>query len=200
MSETVTATDVAPVDSPQAEVSPSPAQMPQHIAAAPPAPVPAAPPAPSAPAPVAAPSAEPEEDDFEEDLEAELPRDVQQARKLRRENRNLRQRAQAADDYRQRFEAAQASLTRYEVAAAHGITNPESIALIGSGSREDMERNAAYIAQLHQASATVSAVVPPPSNRPVEGLRPGASPEPPAAPDDAYPAAWTPTHLRTNSN
>src|ERR1700751_3105485 len=37
---------------------------------------------------------------------------------------------------------------------------------------------------------------PPPTDRPVEGLRPGATPEPAKPPDDSYPSEWTPSYLR----
>jgi hypothetical protein len=67
--------------------------------------------------------------------------------------------------------------------------------LIGSGSREQMEANAARLGA-HTAPPTST---PPPSNRPVEGLRPGASPEPPAPEDDSYPASWRPPHLQQTS-
>ena len=207
MSDSSTVVDQA---APAAEV-PSPAQMPARVAAAPsevaltPVPAVSAPPPPSPPPPPApAPPAPPVDyDDDDDDFDDELPRNLNQARKLRKENRNLRMRAQENEQYRDQYEQAQAALNRYQAASKYGISDPQSIALLGSGSPEDMERNAAHIAALvsQQAAAAPVAsqpVTPPPSNRPVEGLRPGASPEPPPASDDAYPAGWTPNQLRTD--
>jgi hypothetical protein len=81
---------------------------------------------------------------------------------------------------------------RLELAVAHHI-EPEDIRLIGSGTREEMEINAKRIAAL---TAAASKAQPPPTDRPVEGLRPGASPEPPQPADDSYPDSWKPTWLR----
>lgn len=80
----------------------------------------------------------------------------------------------------------QVGYTRLEVAAQYNIS-PDNIDLIGSGSREEMEGRASRLAQL---SAVQSPTQRPPSDRPVEGLRPGASPEPPAPEDNSYPASW----------
>lgn len=76
--------------------------------------------------------------------------------------------------------------TRLELAAQYNIP-PDAIDLIGSGSREEMEAVAARLGPLF---ATREKTPPPPSNRPVEGLRPGASPEPPKPEDNSYPAEW----------
>jgi hypothetical protein len=85
--------------------------------------------------------------------------------------------------------------TRLELAAQYNIP-PDEIDLIGSGSREEMEAVAARLGPLF---ATREKTPPPPSNRPVEGLRPGASPEPPKPADDSYPASWRPPHLQQTS-
>lgn len=74
-----------------------------------------------------------------------------------------------------------------EVAGAHGIA-PENYDLLGSGTREELEARAQRIAAIGASSR-------PPTDRPVESLKPGASPEPPAPADDSYPAAWRPNHL-----
>jgi hypothetical protein len=84
--------------------------------------------------------------------------------------------------------------TRLELAVQHNIP-PDDIDLIGSGTREEMEARAARLGALHAASTKTP---PPPSDRPVEGLRPGATPEPPKPADDTYPAAWAPNHVRDN--
>lgn len=76
--------------------------------------------------------------------------------------------------------------TRLELAVQFNIP-PDDIDLIGSGSREEMEARAARLGALH---ASAEKKPPPPSDRPVEGLRPGATPEPPQPVDHSYPANW----------
>jgi hypothetical protein len=88
------------------------------------------------------------------------------------------------------------NFNRLDVAVKLGI-DPDNIDLIGPGSREEMEQRALRIKAMQDAQAAPGA---PPSDRPVEGLRPGASPEPPKPADDSYPAAWTPNHIRDREN
>ena len=97
------------------------------------------------------------------------------------------QRAQEAlqQEREQRTQMEQ-GYTRLELAVQYNIP-PDDIDLIGSGSREEMEARAARLGQL---VASVSKAPPPPSDRPVEGLRPGATPEPPKPVDNSYPAEW----------
>lgn len=110
-------------------------------------------------------------------------------------NKTELQKAQEALAARDKeFADLQTGYTRLELAAMHNIP-PDDIDLIGSGTREEMEARAARLGALHAANAKTP---PPPTNRPVEGLRPGASPEPPKPEDDAYPAAWSPNHMRDN--
>jgi hypothetical protein len=99
------------------------------------------------------------------------------------------ERAQAAEREKETLEQGYA---RLELAVQYKIEK-EDIELIGSGSREEMEVRAKRVAAL---TAAASKVAPPPTDRPVEGLRPGATPEPAKPPDDSYPAAWTPKYLR----
>lgn len=73
------------------------------------------------------------------------------------------------------------------VAAEYGI-EPADYDFLGSGTREELEARAKRLAA-RSASAR------PPTDRPVESLKPGASPESPAPADDSYPAAWRPNHL-----
>jgi hypothetical protein len=74
---------------------------------------------------------------------------------------------------------------------AHKYGVPEKdFDLLGSGTLEEMEARAVRQAPLW-ASAPVSPP-PPPSDRPVESLRPGASPQPPVAEDTSYPESWRP--------
>ncbi|MFV8317124.1 hypothetical protein [Mycobacterium sp. 23] len=110
-------------------------------------------------------------------------------------NKTELQKAQEALATREReFADLQVGYTRLELAAIHNVP-PDDIDLIGSGSREDMEARAARIGALHAANTKTPA---PPSDRPVEGLRPGASPEPPKPEDDSYPTAWAPAHVKNN--
>jgi hypothetical protein len=109
-------------------------------------------------------------------------------------NKTELQKAQEALQTREReFADLQTGYIRLELAAIHNIP-PDDIDLIGSGSREEMEARAARLGALHATTKTP----PPPSDRPVEGLRPGATPEPPKPADDTYPAAWAPNHVRDN--
>lgn len=82
----------------------------------------------------------------------------------------------------------ESQLNVLRAAAKHGIPE-EDHDLLGSGTPEELDARAARLASRYAATA---APTPPPSNRPVEGLRPGASPTPPAEPDNSYPAAWKP--------
>ncbi|WP_228002147.1 hypothetical protein [Nocardia australiensis] len=83
----------------------------------------------------------------------------------------------------------EAELTRVRTAIRHGIPE-EDMDLLGSGTPEELDARGARIAALRQAS--VKETTPPPTDRPVESLRPGASPTPPPAVDNSYPAAWLP--------
>lgn len=103
------------------------------------------------------------------------------------------ERAQAAENAKTELETG---YTRLELAVQYSIP-PDDIDLIGSGTRDEMDVRAQRLAALNAAA---SKATPPPSDRPVEGLRPGASPEPAKEPDDSYPAAWVPSWLKDNDN
>lgn len=177
------ATPVAPA----APIAVTPAVMPPSI-----------PVTPTPPAPVAAPAVE--DDDEDEDDEDDEPLDSRSRRNMRRlrsENKNLRRRANDSDTYLQRAEAAELQL----LCVQHGITDPADIAIVQSAGTPEARQASAERLGAHLKAATPAApvapvVTPPPTNRPIETLTPGASPEPPAAVDDSYPAAWTPTHVR----
>lgn len=164
--------------------------------------------APPAPAPTP-PAEEPKPPRSPEDYEAEI-------QKLRKESAGYRTKLREAEpvlkEHQEREEANKTELqrereareaiqrerdelqigyTRLELAAIHNIP-PDDIELIGSGTREEMEARAARLGVLHAATAKTA---PPPSDRPVEGLRPGASPEPPRPEDDSYPESWKPAFL-----
>lgn len=117
---------------------------------------------------------------------------VQKHHELEEKNKTELQKAQErAAAAEKRDQEREQSFTRLDLAVTHGI-EPDNIDLIGSGSREEMEQRALRVKAMQQAQVTTA----PPSNRPVEGLRPGASPEPPAPADDSYPEAWKPSHVR----
>ncbi|MBF6328740.1 hypothetical protein [Nocardia transvalensis] len=71
----------------------------------------------------------------------------------------------------------------------HGI-GEEDIDLLGSGTPEELDTRAARLAA--KGFGTKEKTPPPPSDRPLESLRPGASPTPPPAVDNTYPADWMP--------
>lgn len=158
-------------------------------------------------APVIEPSTEPAPELSEEDKDAVIA-------KLRKENagwrtklREVEPKAKAHDEAveaqkseiqraterataaEQAAEQRERELNLLRAAAKHGIPE-EDYDLLGSGTPEELDARAARLAALRQTSAPTP---PPPSNRPVEGLRPGASPTPPAPADNSYPAAWRPT-------
>lgn len=87
-------------------------------------------------------------------------------------------------------ETAQAQALRYEVALEHGLTK-DDFELLGSGTKEELSARATYLAQL-KAAATAAAsaqpaapATPTPGQRPVEQLRPGATPSAAVSEDDA---------------
>lgn len=185
--------DTATPDAPEAPPSPSPADLAKNGA-----------PPPDAP--------EVSKDRTPDDYESEI-------QKLRRENANWRTKYREAEpivkQHHEREEAAKTEVqkaieraeaaekrdqerdqafTRLELAMQHNIS-PDDIDLLGSGSREEMEARALRVAALSNNKPS-----PPPSDRPVEGLRPGATPEPPKPADDSYPAAWKPNHMRDNES
>ncbi|MGS2805339.1 hypothetical protein [Nocardia sp. MW-W600-9] len=93
-------------------------------------------------------------------------------------------------------EKANKELIREVVAKTYGVPD-EDLDFLGTGSREEMEaKGARYQARF---ATTTAATPPPPSDRPVESLRPGASPTPPAAPDTSYPESWRPKPRRART-
>lgn len=80
------------------------------------------------------------------------------------------------------------------IAARYNLT-AEDLEFIGEGTFEEKEARAKkFAARVQSASAPPSPVedpAKPPTQRPVESLKPGASPTPPPAVDNSYPAHWT---------
>lgn len=96
-----------------------------------------------------------------------------------------RERAEAAE----KLAADRAQeLNVLRAAAKYGIPE-EDYDLLGSGTPEELDARGARLAARYAPSAPTP---PPPTDRPVEGLRPGASPTPPKQADDTYPTAWSP--------
>jgi hypothetical protein len=120
---------------------------------------------------------------------AQQAREAEEAQKT--ELQRAQERAEAAEA---RDRERQENFDRLNVAVAKGVY-PENIEFIGSGSREEMEARADRLVAMHQPHSSA-----PPTDRPVEGLRPGASPEPPRPADDSYPAAWAPSYVRDGEN
>jgi hypothetical protein len=145
-----------------------------------------------------------------EEYEAELAKVRREAAANRvrvRELEPIAKKAQEAeeakkDDIQRANERAQAAEKAYEdertlntqlnLAVRYHI-DPEDIDLIGAGTPEDMEDRAKRIAAKNAAASKAN---PPPTDQPIEGLRPGASPEPAAPPDDSYPESWKPKWTR----
>lgn len=98
---------------------------------------------------------------------AEKARQLEEAQKT--EQQRLEERAATAERERQ---DALNEVMRYRVAAQHGIT-ADDIDLLGSGSEDQMTAKAQRIAALYAQQNRTTAPNP---SRPVEQLRPGATP------------------------
>lgn len=113
---------------------------------------------------------------------AEAQRQAQEADKT-----DLQRQTERAEALERELADLRAQNELAAVAAEYGIA-PDDYDFLGSGTREELEARAKRLAA-RSASAR------PPTDRPVESLKPGASPESPAPADDSYPAAWRPNHL-----
>lgn len=133
-----------------------------------------------------------------EQLEQELAKVRREAANYRTKLREAEPLVKKAQDRAAKLEkdyaALQTQTWQLELAGQYGVPH-EDRDLIGSGSREEMEARAT---RLGARFATSDKTPPPPSNRPVEGLRPGATPEPPKPADDSYPESWKPAFLRNS--
>lgn len=95
-----------------------------------------------------------------------------------------------------RADDAVAELTRLRVAMRHGISE-EDFDLLGTGTEEEIDARAQRLAAKNKAAADAAATPDPLApRRPVEQLRPGATPTDPQPADDAYPAHWLPASAR----
>ncbi|MDJ0454408.1 hypothetical protein [Gordonia amicalis] len=153
------------------------------------------------------PQSEPEPEPSPEDELPEWAR--KKLDKANREAKNLRDRLKAQEPKVQAAEAAErekmselereradkAALAQQLAArnveflqTKYGITD-DYLEFLGDGTFEEMESRAAKIGQMVQ-SAKHEDPTKPPTQRPVESLRPGASPTPPPVADTSYPASW----------
>jgi multidrug efflux pump subunit AcrA (membrane-fusion protein) len=129
-----------------------------------------------------------------ERLRAERDRLAQEAEQRRQAELSESQRAQeAAQAAERRAQEAEAQALRYQIAAQFRI-EPEDFDLLGSGSREEMENRAQRLSAHYAARQTPVPLPPPGSGRPVEDLRPGASPpDQPSEDDLVYERLYGPT-------
>lgn len=91
--------------------------------------------------------------------------------------------AEAAQTAQRDAETARAEATRYKAAATYGI-GADHFDLLGSGSEDEITARAEKIASLVAAQAAATQTVTPPATRPVEQLRPGATPAGTESEDD----------------
>lgn len=131
--------------------------------------------------------------------------------KANREARNLRQRLKDQEPMvTAAQEAERAKMSELDREKADNATLREQLAardtellqsrfgipddyieFIGDGTFEEKEARAAKVGLMVQ-SAKQEEPGKPPTQRPVESLRPGASPTPPPVADNSYPASWRP--------
>lgn len=123
---------------------------------------------------------------------AELKPQADQFRALEEASKTEAQRLADATAAAQRdAETARADATRYKVAATFGIS-ADHFDLLGTGSEEEITARAEKISSLLAAQAAATATTPPvaaPTNRPLEQLRPGATPAGAQSEDDVIYAA-----------
>ncbi len=102
------------------------------------------------------------------------------------ETEKVQERASKAE---QRAQAAEAELIRERIARRHKIDD-EDLDLLGTGTEEQLEARAKRLSALNAAAVAAKATVPP-SEKPVEKLRPGAtSTDDDITSPDAYPSSW----------
>ncbi|MFV8136449.1 hypothetical protein ACNQR7_02645 [Mycolicibacterium senegalense] len=154
---------------------------------------------PETPAPEVEP--EPKDDDLPEWAQAKL-------RKANNEAKNLRERLKAQEPLvAAAQEAERAKMSELDRANADNTALKQQLAqrdtellqsryhipdeyleFIGEGTFEEKEARAAKVGQMVQPKDSPEQR--PPSERPVESLKPGASPSTPPVEDHSYPAAW----------
>lgn len=120
----------------------------------------------------------------------DLPQNLDQARNLRSENKNLRLRMKAAEEALEQTSTRLTAMQRYEVERIAGTdlidpadvwtANPDVGGFLADDGTVDAQRVAEAAQSITSAKPHLAAekkVAPPPSNRPVEGLRSGVRPD-----------------------
>lgn len=114
----------------------------------------------------------------------ELTPQAEQFKALEEASKSEAQRlAEAAEVAKRDADTARAEAIRYKAAATHGIS-ADYFDLLGSGTEEQVSANAEKIATLLAAQAAAAQTVTPPATRPVEQMRPGATPAGSESEDD----------------
>ena len=116
-----------------------------------------------------------------------------------RNKTELQRATERAQQYERDLAASQQQIQLLGFAAKYGIPE-DDYDLLGSGTPEEMESRAVRIAHMREAAIGNQQAAPsaPPSQRPLESLRPGASPTPPPVADHSYPEAWRPASWGKN--
>lgn len=153
-------------------------------------------------------SSEPQPEKDEASEEDSLPDWAREKlNKANREARNLRQRLKEQEPLVKEAQEAKSKMSEFDrlksdfkslkdmldqrdtqlLAERYNISD-EYVEFIGEGTFEEKEARAAKIGQAVQKDSQER----PPTDRPVESLKPGASPSPPPVEDHSYPASWAP--------
>lgn len=104
---------------------------------------------------------------------AEMAKRLEQVENASKSEEQIRsERAVAAEQER---DALRAELTRLRIAARYGI-GEDDLDLLGAGEEDEIEARAKRVAELSAAAAALAAPSPSVTRRPVESMRPGASP------------------------
>jgi phage protein D len=118
-------------------------------------------------------------------------REIEESQKS--ESQKVQERADRAE---QRAKAVEAELIRERIARRHKIDD-DDLDLLGTGTEVELETRAKKIAALKAAALEREATVPP-SDKPVEKLRPGATPsDVDLRGKDAYPSSWRTARTQT---
>lgn len=115
---------------------------------------------------------------------SELKPKAEQFQALEEASKSEAQRLQeAAEAAKRDADEARAEAIRYKAAATHGIS-ADHFDLLGTGTEDEITARAEKIANLLSAQAATAQTVTPPATRPVEQLRPGATPAGAESEDD----------------
>lgn len=125
---------------------------------------------------------------------AELKPKAQQFQQLEEASKSEAQRlAEAVESARRDADTARSEAIRYKVAATHGLS-ADHFDLLGSGSEDEITARATKIAALIADQARLQATLAAPTSRPVESLKPGATPAEALNEDDALYAQLFPNN------